>query len=136
MHLQRSTKQRQDYMKTIREWLNDLPEDIRVRAFRNAKPELIELEKSNLERALSGAFVWSDTIEGHEFWDLVSQCRYAAARLTLPKTIAQQLNVTEFPFIIKDKRGNVIYVETEQNGWERWEWSETGEVTYHETGRG
>ena len=27
------------------------------------------------------------------------------------KTIAQQLNVTEFPFTIKDKNGNVIYCE-------------------------
>jgi len=124
-------------MKTIREWLNELPEDIRVRAFRNVvKPERLEWEGSNLKQALMGAFDWRDTSENHDFWELVSQCRYAAARLTLPKTIAQQLNVTEFPFIIKDKRGNVIYVETEQNAWERWEWNESGEVTYHETGRG
>ena len=27
------------------------------------------------------------------------------------KTIAQQLNVTDFPFIIKDKNGNEIYFE-------------------------
>ena len=28
------------------------------------------------------------------------------------KTIAQQLNVKEFPFEIKDKNGNEIYFET------------------------
>ena len=28
------------------------------------------------------------------------------------KTIAQQLNVTEFPFETKDKNGNQIYCET------------------------
>jgi hypothetical protein len=127
-------------MKTIREWLNDLPEDIRVRALRNTELERLEWKHHNLEGALEGAlaraFTWSDTSENHEFWSLVSQCRYAEARLKLPKTIAQQLGVTEFPFIIKDKRGNVIYVETEQNGWERWEWNESGEVTHHETGRG
>jgi len=27
------------------------------------------------------------------------------------KTIAQQLKITEFPFIIKDKNGNQIYYE-------------------------
>ena len=27
------------------------------------------------------------------------------------KTIAQQLNITEFPFIIKDENGNRIYFE-------------------------
>jgi len=28
------------------------------------------------------------------------------------KTIAQQLKVKQFPFIIKDKKGNLIYYET------------------------
>ena len=27
------------------------------------------------------------------------------------KTIAQQLNVKDFPFTIRDKNGNVIYIE-------------------------
>ena len=27
------------------------------------------------------------------------------------KTIAQQLNITDFPFIIKDTNGNEIYLE-------------------------
>ena len=32
------------------------------------------------------------------------------------KTIAQQLNVTEFPFEIKDKNGNLTYFE-DSTGW-------------------
>jgi hypothetical protein len=33
------------------------------------------------------------------------------------KTIAQQLNVTDFPFIINDKDGNRIYHETSSGFW-------------------
>jgi hypothetical protein len=33
------------------------------------------------------------------------------------KTIAQQLNVTDFPFEIKDKNGNVIYWENSNGHW-------------------
>ena len=33
------------------------------------------------------------------------------------KTIAQQLNVTEFPFEIRDKNGNQIYFEDSKGYW-------------------
>ena len=33
------------------------------------------------------------------------------------KTIAQQLKVTEFPFEIRDKKGNLIYFEYSNGYW-------------------
>ena len=38
------------------------------------------------------------------------------------KTIAQQLNVTEFPFEIKDKNGYVIYCEDSNGFWQKSEY--------------
>jgi RNA recognition motif-containing protein len=36
-------------------------------------------------------------------------------------TIAQQLKIKDFPFIIKDKDGNQIYYETSENHWSKFE---------------
>lgn len=57
-------------MKTIKEWLHELPEPYRIRALHNVKEsfELLEITEDSLIEALSGAFVWSTTKEGYEFW--------------------------------------------------------------------
>jgi hypothetical protein len=52
------------------------------------------------------------------------------------KTIAQQLNVTEFPFIIKDKNGNPIYYEDSNNYWAKWEYDSNGNEIYFENSNG
>ena len=46
------------------------------------------------------------------------------------KTIAQQLNVTEFPFIIKDKNGNVIYSEDSYQYWVKTEYDSNGLIYF------
>lgn len=51
------------------------------------------------------------------------------------KTIAQQLNVTEFPFIIKDKNENVIYLEYSFGWWLRAEYDSNGYQTYFENSK-
>jgi len=48
------------------------------------------------------------------------------------KTIAQQLGVTEFPFDIRNDRGNVIYLEYDDGYWARWEHNSEGRVIYYE----
>ena len=47
-------------------------------------------------------------------------------------TIAQQLNVKEFPFEIKDKNGNVIYFENSNGLWCKWEYDSNGNPIYCE----
>jgi hypothetical protein len=39
------------------------------------------------------------------------------------KTIAQELGVTDFPFEIRDGKGNLIYIEMEDGFWIKWQWS-------------
>jgi hypothetical protein len=50
----------------------------------------------------------------------------------MKKTIAQELGITKFPFEIKDKMGNLIYLEQENGFWERWEVDLEGRELYYE----
>ena len=52
------------------------------------------------------------------------------------KTIAQQLNVKEFPFEIRDKNGQQIYFEDSTGSWSKQEYDQNGKVIYYENSRG
>jgi hypothetical protein len=57
--------------KTVREWLNELPDEIRDRAIKNAEVggwNALELSSKNEAGALDGAFDWSSTPEKYRFW--------------------------------------------------------------------
>jgi len=47
-------------------------------------------------------------------------------------TIAQQLKIKEFPFEIKDSKGNQIYWENSDGDWVKREWDSEGNGIYHE----
>ena len=48
------------------------------------------------------------------------------------KTIAQQLNVKDFPFTIRDKNGNQIYFENSNGFWRKRERDSNGTEIYYE----
>ena len=48
------------------------------------------------------------------------------------KTIAQQLNITDFPFAIKDKNGKEIYFERRNGYWIKAEFDSNGKEIYYE----
>jgi len=52
------------------------------------------------------------------------------------KTIAQQLNVKEFPFEIKDKNGNLIYYQFSDGNWYKKEFDSNGNEIYYEDSNG
>jgi hypothetical protein len=52
------------------------------------------------------------------------------------KTIAQRLNVKEFPFKIKDKNGNQIYCEYSDGEWWKQEYDSNGNRIYYEDSNG
>jgi len=52
------------------------------------------------------------------------------------KTIAQQLSIKDFPFIIKDKNGNRIYFECSDGYWVKREYDSKGKVIYCEDSEG
>ena len=51
-------------------------------------------------------------------------------------TIAQQLKVTEFPFVIKDSRGNQIYIESISGFWVKKEFDSNENLIYYELSDG
>jgi len=50
----------------------------------------------------------------------------------MKKTIAQQLNIKEFPFEIKDKNDRLLYFENSHNCWARYEYDSDGNRRYYE----
>ena len=54
----------------------------------------------------------------------------------MKKTIAEQLNVRDFPFIIKDSKGNEIYDETSDGYWMKKEYDSQNNEVYYETSDG
>ena len=52
------------------------------------------------------------------------------------KTIAQQLNFKDFPFEIKDKNGNQIYIEYSNGYWDKYEYDQNGKQIYYENSSG
>jgi hypothetical protein len=48
------------------------------------------------------------------------------------KTIAQQLNIKEFPFVIKDSQGKRIYYEDSDGFWCKIEYDSQGREIYRE----
>jgi hypothetical protein len=51
------------------------------------------------------------------------------------KTIAQQLKIKEFPFIIKDADDKEIYCEHSSGFWQKYEWAD-GQVIRYEDSNG
>lgn len=52
------------------------------------------------------------------------------------KTIAQQLKVTEFPFVINDSNGKKIYYENSNGVWVKREYDSNGNQIYYENSKG
>jgi len=52
------------------------------------------------------------------------------------KTIAQQLNIKEFPFRIKDLNGKEIYYENSNGYWCKCEYDSNGKEIYWESSKG
>jgi hypothetical protein len=54
--------------KTIKEWLNLLPEPYKTQSLNNLNPEKGDIIKYHLEDAVVGAFKWDDSVEGTQYW--------------------------------------------------------------------
>lgn len=52
--------------KTIKEWLEELPEPYRTQALKNTKK--LDYVTGSLERALNCAFDWDSSKEGYNYW--------------------------------------------------------------------
>lgn len=72
-------------MKTIKEWLEELPEPYRSKALGYCdNPTLYSLSHS-LEGTLLRAFTWDDTAEGPKYWERVSREDYPEEPVKIEK---------------------------------------------------
>src|SRR5690554_4701257 len=60
-------------MKTVKQFLEGLPEPIRSQALNNADPYFYTLEVDGPTDALSKAFIWLNTPEGPGYWEGVAR---------------------------------------------------------------
>ena len=58
------------------------------------------------------------------------------AKLNINMTIAQQLKIKDFPFVIKDKNGNEIYHEDFNGDWWKMEYDSNRNLIYFENSNG
>ena len=54
----------------------------------------------------------------------------------MKKTIAEQIGIKEFPFIIKDSNDNIIYHEESNGFWSKREYNSSGKEVYFESSEG
>ena len=52
------------------------------------------------------------------------------------KTIAQQLKIKQFPFVIKDDNGNLVYHEDSDGYWWKLQYDDANNLVYHEDSYG
>jgi hypothetical protein len=70
-------------MKTIKEWIDTLPQDIKERAYKRIENCKLTLSKDTFYDALLCSFVWDETYERHKFWSLVAKGEFDEARQLL-----------------------------------------------------
>lgn len=83
--------------KTVREWLNELPEPIRTRALRNEDGDFTDKIVPTLQDAIKLYFLWQDTEEDTGYWVLVSDGNYSEACALLGETLQTEQTEPE-PF--------------------------------------
>jgi len=61
--------------KSVKAWLEELPEEIKDQAISNTKPALLEENAiaESLREAVLGAFIWGETPEGHKYWQEIHE---------------------------------------------------------------
>lgn len=83
-------------MKTIKEWIDTLPEDIRKRAYKYKKWYWDERKEDTLCVAMMGGFSFTETTETSDFWWLSCQGKFDQARALLPKPRLPRLTWYDF----------------------------------------
>lgn len=60
-------------MKTVEEWAQELPEDVREKFLANVVrvhgEDVLKWKFSFLSGAIGDTFYWKESLEGHDFWN-------------------------------------------------------------------
>jgi len=97
-------------MKTIKEWLMELPEPIRSRALKYESKPITDWDKttSYLGDALTSAFAWGISSEKATYWSYVAVGNYAEAEALLTPDTRKQNSREAHESVNKEKVHQVI----------------------------
>jgi hypothetical protein len=94
-------------MKTIKEWLMELPEPVRSRALKYDK-EMHKFNCGSMQSALGAAFTWHETEEKSDYWTYVYNGKYAEAEALLTPDTRKQNSREANQSVDKEKVHQVI----------------------------
>jgi len=94
-------------MKTIKEWLMELPEPVRSRALKYER-EKFNKKCANLESSVLGFISWVDTEEDIDYWHLVYLGKYDKAEALLTPDTRKQNSREAHESVNKEKVHQVI----------------------------
>jgi NTP pyrophosphatase (non-canonical NTP hydrolase) len=84
-------------IKTVKEWLEELPDGYRERALENMCENFKSVVYESMGDAISGAFTWDETQEGGAFWmDVRYHYDYFALLPPLPNSSEPKHEQTDF----------------------------------------
>jgi hypothetical protein len=96
-------------MKTIKEWLMELPEPVRSRALKYEGSELDWHEnKDSLIEAMYNFIYWGGSSEGFYYWSLVKNKKYREAEALLTRDTRKQNSREAHESVNKEKVQQVI----------------------------
>lgn len=72
-------------MKTVKKWLQELPEPYRAQALENMDSDEANTKVNSQYQALDKAFVWEETPQGEDYWDSIYDKLYNGIPL-IPRT--------------------------------------------------
>ena len=53
---------------TIMQWIKQLRQPYRHQAIKNVTPTVVNVKRDCFNGVLMAAFIWDETIEGHDYW--------------------------------------------------------------------
>lgn len=108
--------------KTVRDWLNELPEPIRTRAVRNENGEYTNRIVYSLKEALQIAFYWIETEEGESYWLMGSYGNYSEACALLGETLQTEHTEPEQEELITDSLLESVKHKIAQEEYSQYRW--------------
>lgn len=108
--------------KTVRDWLNELPEPIRTRALKNLDVNYANLIRGTIEDALFLFCDWTETTEGSDYWYLVNICNYSKACALLGETLQTEQTEPEQPELITDSLLESVKHKIAQEEYSQYRW--------------
>ncbi len=123
-------------MKTVREWLECLPEPYRGQALANAeKSNMLDGRHESLYDALSSAFYWEGSPQGHDYWSEYSSTVYVGEAVSVSEPPCAPINALSAIHAIALKKGfpveEIMSIQADEDIPDMWYYTLKGNSKTH-----